>query len=168
MYKAMIVDDEPWVVKNLLDSIDWESCGFQIVGTETNSPRALDMIRRLAPDLVLVDIRMPEISGLELMKRCSELQLETLFIVVSGFAEFSYAQKCMSLGGLGYCLKPVEEEEVVPLLRKAKEKLDERYAKDVPSVMDWVVEDTPAAREKLQQWLQGKRIDPERGLRAVV
>jgi two-component system response regulator YesN len=69
LYRAMIVDDEQWVVKNLLDSVDWSRYGFQIVATETQSPKALELIRSLNPDLVFMDIRMPEISGLELIKK---------------------------------------------------------------------------------------------------
>jgi two-component system response regulator YesN len=168
MYRAMIVDDEQWVVKNLLDSVDWTRYGFQIIGTETNSPKALELIRVLNPDLVFVDIRMPEISGLELMKKCNELQLDTLFIVVSGFAEFSYAQKCMNLGGIGYCLKPIEEEEIVRLLKKAKEKLDERSAKDMPSVLDWIIEDKPEGKERIRKLLQKEGFDAKNGMRIVM
>ncbi|WP_164545772.1 response regulator transcription factor [Paenibacillus albus] len=167
MYRAMIVDDEQWVVKNLLDAVEWPRYGFEIVGTETNSPRALQLIKEINPDLVFIDIRMPEISGLELIKRCNELQLDTLFIVVSGFAEFSYVQKCMNLGALGYCLKPIEEEEIIPLLKKAKDKLDDRSARDVPSLMDWIMEDKQESGERIGRLLTNAGMDPARGLRAI-
>lgn len=167
MYRAMIVDDEQWVVINLLNSVDWSSQGFQIVGTETESPKALQQIRAINPDLVLVDIRMPEISGLELIKRCNELQLDTLFIVVSGFAEFSYVQKCLNLGAIGYCLKPIEDEELLPLLKKAKDILYERSAKETPSALDWMMEDTAEAKERLRDLLESSDMDLKNGMRAV-
>ncbi|WP_165822693.1 response regulator [Paenibacillus montanisoli] len=168
MYRAMIVDDEQWVVKNLLDSVDWARYGFTVVGTETQSPKALQLMQELNPDVAFVDIRMPEISGLELIKKCNEMQLDTLFIVVSGFAEFSYVQKCMNLGALGYCLKPIEEEEIVPLLKKAKDKLDDRLAKDTPSVMEWIMDDKQEGRERIAKLLVNAGLEPAGGLRVVV
>jgi two-component system, response regulator YesN len=167
MYRAMIVDDEHWVVKNLLNSVDWSLHGFQIVSTETESPKALEKIQALNPDLVFVDIRMPEISGLELIKRCNELQQDTLFIVVSGFAEFSYVQKCMNLGAIGYCLKPTEEEEILSLLKKAKDILNERSAKDLPSAMDWIMEDTADGKERISKLLGNANFDMKNGMRVV-
>ncbi|MBP3965539.1 response regulator [Paenibacillus lignilyticus] len=168
MYRAMIVDDEQWVVKNLLDGIEWSRYGFDIIATETQSPRALQLMQELIPDLAFIDIRMPQISGLELIKKCNELQLDTLFIVVSGFAEFSYVQKCMNLGAIGYCLKPIEEEEIIPLLKKAKERLDERSAKDVPSVLEWIVEDKQEGSERVLKLLSNAGFDAASGLRVVV
>lgn len=168
MYRAMIVDDEEWVVKNLVNSVDWSRFGFEIVGTETQSPEALEKIKSMNPDLVFVDIRMPEISGLELIKKCNELHLETHFIVVSGFAEFSYVQKCMNLGALGYCLKPIEEEEIIPLLKRAKDILDERSAKDVSSVLDWIMEDTALGKERIGKLLGDAGFDAKNGKRVVV
>ena len=175
MYSAMIVDDEQWVVVNLLNSVDWPLYGFQIVGTETNSPRALEQIRELNPDLVFVDIRMPEMSGLELIKRCGESSPDTLFIVVSGFAEFSYVQKCLNLGAIGYCLKPIEEDEIVPLLKKAKELIGERSAKvrarakaaAPPAVLDWITDDSESARDRIRQFLREANLDMIRGVRVV-
>jgi two-component system, response regulator YesN len=168
MYRAMIVDDEEWVVKNLVNSVEWSSFGFEIIGTETHSPEALEQIKSINPDLVLVDIRMPEISGLELIKRCNELNLETLFIVVSGFAEFSYVQKCMNLGAVGYCLKPIEEEEITPLLKRAKDILDERSVKDIVSVLDWIMEDTAWGKERIGKLLGDSGFNANNGKRVAV
>lgn len=167
MYKAMIVDDERWVLNNLLKSIDWASEGFEIVGTETESPKALERIQELNPELVFVDIRMPEISGLELIKTCNDLQLDTLFIVVSGFAEFSYVKKCINLGAIGYCLKPIEEEEIIPLLKKAREILHERSAKDLPTALDWLMEESPVGLTRIGLSLEHAEIDRQKGLRVV-
>lgn len=167
MYSAMIVDDEQWVVVNLLNSIDWSHHGFHVVGTETNSHKALEQIRALNPDLVFVDIRMPEMSGLELIKQCNESQLDTLFIVVSGFAEFSYVQKCLNLGAIGYCLKPIEEDEILPLLKKAKDILGERSAKDSPSALEWMMDDTADGMEKIRMLFNNSEIVMKNGMRIV-
>jgi two-component system response regulator YesN len=164
----MIVDDEEWVVKNLVNSVDWSRFGFEIVGTETQSPEALKQIKSINPDLVFVDIRMPEISGLELIKRCNEMNLDTLFVVVSGFAEFSYVQKCMNLGAVGYCLKPIEEEEIIPLLKRAKDILDERSAKDVASFLDWIIEDTAWGKERIGKLLEDAGFNTKNGKRITV
>ncbi len=81
---------------------------------------AFDAILETRPDLVFTDIRMPGIDGLELIKKCSVLVPNTLFIVMSGHAEFSYAQEAMKNGAIGYCLKPFDDQEIDDLLRKAQ------------------------------------------------
>lgn len=167
MYKAMIIDDERWVLNSLLKSIDWTSEGFEIIGTETESPKALDRIQAQHPDLVFVDIRMPEINGLELIKICNDLQLDTLFIVVSGFAEFSYVKKCINLGAIGYCLKPIEEEEMLPLLKKARELLQDRAAKDVPTALDWFMEESPEGLARIGRSLELAGMEVNKGARVV-
>jgi two-component system response regulator YesN len=168
MYRAMIVDDEQWVVQNLLDSVHWPTYGFEIIGTETQSPKALAQIRNLKPDLVFIDIRMPEISGLEVINKCRELYLHALFIVVSGFAEFSYVQKCMNLGAIGYCLKPIEEDEIIPQLKKAKEILDKRSEHEDPSILDWIMEESDYAKQRLDQCLEKAGLHKKSVKRAIV
>lgn len=120
MYKVYIVDDESWVVESLKASVNWEEYGFKVIGQSYNGFDALDRISVAKPDLVFTDVRMPGLNGLEVIKKINGLLPNTLFIVISGYAEFAYAQKAMQYGAIGYCLKPFDEEEIIRLLQKAK------------------------------------------------
>jgi two-component system response regulator YesN len=118
MYKVLIVDDEGWVVESLKDLVEWERYGFEVVGQAANGGEALEVIRQLHPDVVFTDIRMPEINGLELIRRVKSLPDPIHFVVVSGYAEFAYAQKALSYGAVAYCLKPFDEIEIAGVLTK--------------------------------------------------
>ncbi len=120
MYKVIFVDDESLIIESLKVSIDWEKEGFRIIGSALNGVDALELIRKFQPDIVFTDIRMPGISGIELIKRVSEINPNILFVIVSGYAEFSYAQKALKYNAVGYCLKPFDEDEILSILSKAK------------------------------------------------
>lgn len=121
MYKILLVDDERIVLESLKGSLDWEGLGFTICGTAESGAEALERIRELAPDVVFTDIRMPGLSGLELIKKAREIR-DCSFVIVSGFAEFSYAQKAIKFGIEGYCLKPFDEDEIIAILQGIKER----------------------------------------------
>ncbi|MNL55447.1 putative response regulatory protein [compost metagenome] len=91
MYKVMIVDDELWAIKGIRNAFDWEKYGFEITGQFTSPSMAWNAICEEKPDLVFTDIRMPGMSGLELMKKTKGQGVDVEFVIVSGFAEFEYA-----------------------------------------------------------------------------
>lgn len=123
MYKVLLVDDEKLVLKSLAGGVDWEKSGFYVSGTASNGIDALEQIEKVRPNVVFTDIRMPGISGLELIKKAKEIDKDIQFIVISGYAEFAYVQKSINYGVLGYCLKPFDEYEIEILLKKALENL---------------------------------------------
>lgn len=108
MHKVMIVDDESWAIRGIRNAFDWEKNGFEIIGQFTSAYNAWDAILTEKPDLVFTDIRMPDISGLDLMQRAKAHELDTEFVVVSGYAEFKYAQEALRYGALNYFLKPLD------------------------------------------------------------
>ncbi|MDQ6422145.1 response regulator [Paenibacillus sp. LHD-117] len=126
MYKAVIVDDERWIVEGIKAGVRWETCGFQVVGEAENGQEGLELIEKLQPDFVLTDIKMPLVNGLELIKRGKEISPHTIFAVLSGHAEFAYAQKALNYGTFGYCLKPFEIEEIESMLAKLSLSLKHR------------------------------------------
>lgn len=126
MYQVMIVDDEKMVVNSLALGFDWKSRGFEVVATSTNSREAVEMIEFIRPDIVFTDIKMPGVTGVELMQKVHERLPWIEFVVISGHADFSFAQQAIEVGALAYCLKPLEDERIDAALDKARKKLDER------------------------------------------
>lgn len=118
MYKVMIVDDESWAIKGICNAFDWERYGFEITGTFTSAHQAWEAILLQEPDLVFTDIRMPDISGLELMKLAKARGLSTEFVIISGYAEFEYAQEALRFGALDYFLKPLDVDMADAFLEK--------------------------------------------------
>lgn len=118
MYSVIIVDDEPWAIKGIRNAFNWHQYGFDIIGQFTSAHKAMEFISEASPDLVFTDIRMPDISGLDLMRMTKDMGLDVDFVVVSGFAEFAYAQEAIRYGALDYCLKPLDIELADPLMEK--------------------------------------------------
>lgn len=114
MYQAIIVDDEKWVVKSLTATLDAMQVmeQFHIVAELYDGLSAIRYIKEQQPDLAFVDVRLPGMSGLEILQEANRLSLKTLFIVISGHAEFAYAQKAMLHNAIGYCLKPFSRSEL--------------------------------------------------------
>ncbi len=124
MYTVVIADDEPKQRETMIKTIEWEKIGFQIVGEAENGSEALDFVSRLAPDLLLTDIRMPFISGIDLAREVREVRPATQIAFLSGFDEFSYAQQAIQYNIISYLLKPISVAELTEELKKIKEKID--------------------------------------------
>jgi len=118
MNSVIIIDDEPWAIKGIRNAFDWNKYGFEITGQFTSAHKAFEFICKERPDLVFTDIRMPEISGLDLIRMTKEEGLDVEFVIVSGFAEFAYAQEALRHGALDYFLKPIDIEMADPLIEK--------------------------------------------------
>ncbi|MFW5685933.1 MAG: response regulator transcription factor [Spirochaetota bacterium] len=122
MYTVLIVDDERYIREGLRQFIDWRSEGFRIIGESGDGADALRQIRELEPDVVLCDIRMPNMDGLALVEHASrELDEHPWFIILSGYDDFSYAQRALQLGVSNYLLKPVQRDELLAELHRVRE-----------------------------------------------
>lgn len=124
--KTVIVDDEIWIGESLRQLLDWEAEGFQVAGVYTDPLEALSEIREIEPDLLLLDIRMPQMSGEKIMELVREDGLNCQFIVVSAYGDFSVAKNAISLGAVGYVLKPVSKADLLNAVRRAKEILSKK------------------------------------------
>ena len=119
MLKVMLVDDEPFTLQGLQVIIDWESGGFEITALCSNGKEALKYLKENHVDLVISDIRMPEMTGLELLETVKKEKIsDAEFVLLTGYDDFAYTQKAIRNGCLDYILKPVEEEELISVLRK--------------------------------------------------
>ncbi|HEY5583071.1 MAG TPA: response regulator [Ruminiclostridium sp.] len=120
MFKVLLVDDEKLVLESLVDYIDWESMDISIVGTAKNGRDALIKVQELKPNIVLTDIKMPIMNGIEFSKRAMEYDSNLKIVFLSGHDEFQYAKSAISLGAFGYILKPIEEDELREVMEKVK------------------------------------------------
>ncbi|WP_339272401.1 response regulator [Paenibacillus sp. FSL W8-0426] len=120
MLKVLLVDDEMFVRKGMHELIDWHGLGMEIAGEAENGLEALDRAECLQPDVIITDIRMPVLDGLELIRSVVKSpNLEPVFIIISGYHDFKYAQQAIRYGVQDYILKPIDEEEMTATLQKA-------------------------------------------------
>lgn len=112
MLKLIIADDERVIRETISRLIDWEALGIALTGLCSNGLEAYDMIIDESPDIVMTDIKMPGMSGLELIKKISEANPDTRFIILSGYSEFEYAKEAMKYGVKHYILKPCNEKQI--------------------------------------------------------
>ena len=126
MYRVIIADDERVVRTGLQIVVDWNGLGFEIAGSAQNGEEALQMLLRHKADVLLADIRMPGLDGLQLAKKVKELEMPTEIVLVSGYRDFEYARQAVSLGVRDYLLKPVDEVALQDLLKRIRADLDER------------------------------------------
>jgi len=123
MFRVIMVDDEPWALRGIRDIISWDEYGFTSVDTYQDPQAALETILKTEPDVVFTDVRMPGMTGLELIERCREAGSGAMFVIVSAYAEFEYAKKAMDIGAVSYILKPLEEDAIRALARKLQQML---------------------------------------------
>lgn len=129
MMNVLLVDDEPWVIEGLRTMVNWTDYGFQVCGEALNGPDALTMIQELRPELVLTDINMPVINGLELIERSNKtIQKPPKFVILSGYDNFNYAITAMHHKVTEYLLKPIDEEEIEAVLARIGKKIQDDLA----------------------------------------
>ncbi len=128
MYTIVVADDEEELRRAIIRKIDWESIGFQVVGEAENGIEALELVERMEPDLLLTDIRMPFVSGIELARQVREVRPTTQIAFLSGFDEFSYAQQAIQYNIISYMLKPITMVDLTEELKKIKLKIDGIFA----------------------------------------
>lgn len=126
MIKAMLVDDEVLMLKMLESLIDWGRYGIEIVATAGDGMEAMEKYLHFLPRIIITDIKMPKLNGLEFITRVRAIHAETEFIFISAFADFSYAKEAMRLGGANYILKPIDETELERTLRGIVDKINEK------------------------------------------
>lgn len=133
-YPILIVDDEPIVRQGLL-SFDWVKYGFEAVAACENGRKALEWLQSNRADLVLTDIKMPGIDGVELSRRIQELYPDILVVLLTGYNEFAYAQQAIRTGVFDYLIKPAEDSDFETMLLKSYKAIQEREERQ--RLPDW-------------------------------
>jgi len=118
MIDVVIVDDERLIRQGIARGVNWSRIKCRVAALGENGMEGLSLIREHKPCLVITDIRMPLLSGLDMIQRAREFSPSTEYIVLSGYDDFDYARKAISCGVLDYLLKPVDEEELEAKIEK--------------------------------------------------
>lgn len=118
MVRMILADDEPVITRGIQKLVDWSSLGIEIIEVYTDGKEVLDGIIRLKPELALLDINMSGMTGVDILKECHMLGLETQVIFISGFQDFEYARAALQYGAVDYLLKPVIREELLGAVEK--------------------------------------------------
>lgn len=125
-YTVLVVDDETEQRHALVERVEWEKAGFEVVGEAENGIEALDLIETLEPDLIMTDIKMPMMSGLELAERVHSERPATQIVILSGYDSFDYARKAINFNIISYLLKPISSSELSEELFNVRRRMDER------------------------------------------
>lgn len=132
-YTVLVVDDEQDQRQALIGRVRWKEADFEVVGEAENGVEALDLVEVLEPDLILTDIRMPMISGLELARRVREVRPATQIVILSGYDSFEYARTAIEYNIISYLLKPISSDELSEALFEIHRKMDERLGQLLPA-----------------------------------
>ncbi|HBF35866.1 MAG TPA: hypothetical protein DDW50_00920, partial [Firmicutes bacterium] len=126
MYSILLIDDEKTIREYLPKAIPFEEYGFRVKDTAMNGQEAVDKLPMVKPDLIFLDVRMPMMDGLQFLNILRQGEFsDTLVVMLSGYSDFAYAKAAMKYGVQAYLNKPVDEDEIIPLLEKMRNKLDE-------------------------------------------
>lgn len=159
MYKLLIVDDEEFEREGMAQLIDWKKYDIELVGTAWNGADGLRKTEQFRPDMILTDIKMPVMDGIELIRKVREIYPSIEFAVLSGYGEFEYTSRAMEQGVRHYILKPCDEDKIIEAVSKVKKDVDvkretlrreEDYKRRVaPQAQKQLLRDILLAREKV-------------------
>ena len=161
LYTLLIVDDEEIEREGMAQFIPWDSYEMKVVSTARNGAEGLEKIAKYRPDLAIVDIKMPVMNGIEMIRKAKEQYPDMTFVVLSGYGDYEFTSQAMELGVRHYILKPCDESKMIPVLNKAIAELDEARAQNAHSAK---LENEarllkPYAREQLfRDLLQGRAL----------
>lgn len=130
MYRLLVVDDEPWIRERLCETIDWASLGVVVAGAADDGLQALELAECMKPDIILTDIRMPVMDGLELIRGLRENGNAAKVVIISGYQDFEYAQKAIKFGAFDYILKPVDDKELMGIIRRCASELNDKSERE--------------------------------------
>lgn len=160
VYTLLLVDDEEEVIQVIMKKIPWESLGFSVVGHANNGIKALEMIEELQPDVVMTDIKMPYMDGIELSNHIKDEFPATKILFFTGFDEFEYAKEAVHLEVEEYILKPINSAELIQVFTQLKSKLDQEISEkqNVEILQKYYMESLPLLQSNFYATLIEGRI----------
>ncbi len=163
-YSVMLVDDEEDVIRTIMDRMDWAGMGLSLPRYAHNGLEALEMAEEEAPDIVMTDIKMPYMDGLELSRKLKEQYPNIRVIIFSGFDEFEYAREAIRLEAEEYILKPIIASELKKIFLRIREQLDRENdeRQNVKKLREYYTQSLPLLREEFYAALIEQKIPEQR------
>lgn len=161
-YKVLLVDDEEDVRRSIVKKLDWHALGFEVAGEAGNGDEALEMAENLLPDVIMTDIKMPFMDGLELCRRARNLLPGVRLAIFSGFDEFEYAREAIANQVEEYILKPINATELADVFSRIRQNLDEEIdrRRNMERLRRYYEESFPLIRQQVLSDLLEGRIAP--------
>lgn len=155
MYSLLIVDDEKWVRQGLRSTIDWQAEGVEVLGEAEDGEEALKFIQTRTPDIIITDIKMPRMDGLALIETVKNRNMPSKIIIISGYSDFHSAQKAIRCGASDYVLKPIEETQVLDVVRRcvSEIKQENKEQEQIEQMSELIRESLPLARQRYIEML---------------
>ena len=122
MLKVLIVDDEDLVRRGIVLGVDWAARGCVVVGEAANGEEGIAAVERYSPNLIITDVRMPRMDGIEMMKRLRQKGCKAHVIILTAYSDFSYARSALQFGADDYLLKPFRDQELIAAIDKVRQK----------------------------------------------
>ena len=123
MIKVILVDDEDIIREGIGSFIDWKALGMELAGQAANGKEAMDLLQQIKPDIIITDVKMPKMNGLQLLEQAKKEKSNCIVIMISSYDEFEYAQNALNFGAYAYLLKPIDTDRLVELLKEAAKQL---------------------------------------------
>lgn len=165
MLKVVVVEDEALVRKGIVLAVDWSSVGCAVVGEAADGQEGLEVIRRYKPDLIVTDIKMPRMDGIEMVKTLRAEGNDAYVVILTAYSDFSYAQSAVKLGAVDYLLKPFHDGELEQVVERIQRRERENAVQSDPKVcvlniQDYVQEKSKYVMETLN-YIAGHYNDPD-------
>lgn len=130
MMRVMVVEDEQLVSKGIILTTDWQKMGCEVVAQANNGLEGFELFQKLKPDIVITDVRMPGLDGIEMIRRIRTTHIPSEFIIISGYSEFEYARRAIQLGVKDFLIKPIDDSELEQALANACSAIHDRHILD--------------------------------------
>lgn len=151
MFKMIIIDDEYIVRKGITETIDWPKYGITIVAEASNGQKGLELAKEIKPDLIITDIKMPVMDGIEFVNALKETDLDCEVIILSGYKDFEYSKETLEKGAFSYLLKPIDNNELIEKVLEAVDKVVEK--RKLSRILTQVESDKPVLKKSIIEQL---------------
>ena len=132
MLKVLVVEDEELIRRGIVLAVDWAALGCVVVGEAANGEEALEAVKRLDPTLIITDLKMPKMDGIEMLRRLREDGCDAFVIILTAYDSFEYAQSALRLGAVDFLLKPFHDGDLENAVRRLQKRLDSEGARPDP------------------------------------
>ena len=133
MLKVLVVEDEELIRKGIILTVDWASLDCVVVGEAANGEEALEAVARFHPSLIITDLKMPRMDGIELLRRLREQGCRAYVIILTAYDSFTYAQSALRLGAVDFLLKPFHDGDLEQAILNLKQRMNAESAAPAPS-----------------------------------